>query len=57
MSTPAARVAAALAAHPTVWVHLTLVDNLDDEDVDMAIAVIEHVARRSAEKRQRGASR
>lgn len=57
MVPPAARIAAALAVHPDVWVHLTLVDELDDEDAAMVEAVIEHVARRSAEKRQRGASR
>lgn len=51
MPTPAARIAAALSAHPEIAVHLATVDELDDEDAAMVEQVVEYVAQRSAEKR------
>ncbi len=51
MPTPADRIAATLAAHPEIAVHLAVVDELDDDDAAMVEQVVEYVAARSARKR------
>lgn len=51
MPTPADRVAATLAAHPEIQVHLDLVSDLDDDDATMVEQVVQYVAKKSAEKR------
>lgn len=51
MPTPAARIAAALAGHPEIAVHLAAVDELDDDDAAMVEQVVEYVAQRSEQKR------
>lgn len=49
MPTPADRIAAALAAHPEIDVHLATIDELDADDAAMVEQVVEYVARRSAQ--------
>lgn len=51
MPTPADRIAAVLAAHPEIAVHLAVVDELDADDAAMVEQVVEYVARRSAQSR------
>ena len=46
MPTPADRIAAALAAHPEIAVHLAVVDELDEDDAAMVGPVVEYVAQR-----------
>lgn len=48
--TPADRIAAVLAAHPEIQLHLTIVDEPDDDDAAMVEQFVAYVAERSAEK-------
>jgi hypothetical protein len=48
MELPETRVAALIASHPEIEVHLTLVADLDEDDVAMVDAVLEHLVAKRA---------
>lgn len=50
MPTPAERIAVALAEHPEITIHLTVIDDLDEDDAAMVEQVVAYVAKRSLEK-------
>lgn len=54
---PNDQVARVLANHPNIRVAFAQVDELDEDDANMIATVVEHAAKRGAEKRQRDKER